>query len=172
MERIERARARLAGVIALILCGGLLAGCESRAYKLLHQEKVALEDEHARVQEQMQEVWEQSLKARIPLIQPIRSGEAMEINQRYIKSLNLRPAAHYKNKWRADVVYLSDTDGVVPNYILYLFDERGLNVGVFRKQPRTFRKQKLKKGEEVALEIKIDLIIGDTPRYYWIRYLD
>lgn len=163
---------------AVIGCVTLLiaSGCESRAYKELHQRYIALEDEHQRVTEQMKEVWRQSLKARIPLVRQLETGQPMAVDARYIKTLQLSPAPHYRNKWTATVTYLADQEGVTPNYVIYLFDERGLNIGhLHRKRGGSLglTKGALKKGVQENEDAGvIDLLLGEDPYYYWIRFVE
>lgn len=164
----------------LVRCGLLLvlvaaAGCESKAYKELYQEKVALEIEHARVIEQMNEVWQQSLKARFPLIRPIEAGKPADVDLHYIKRITLRPTEHYNDRYDATIEYEAQADDTQPNFVLYLFDERGLNVARHRVKPGTFGSKKMKQGEkktEQIEKIKVEIVEhADEVRFFWIRFV-
>ncbi len=161
-------------VLGLAGCA-LLVGCESRAYKELHQQKIALEIEHRRVLEQMNEVWYQSLKARFPLLLRIEPGKQMELTGwRYIQSIKLQKEDHYNDKWKATFNYLATQNDTSPDFHLYLFDERGLNVARYHVVHGVItNKMSLKAGEQKSETInKIDIDPNDTPCFFWIRFVN
>lgn len=161
---------------ALIILGlaASLLGCESRSYKELRLKHEALKIEHERVLDQMNKIWQQSLKSRFPLILPFEADKQLDVQKAYVKSIKFSPAQHVAHRWRVEVTHLTDKKDVHPNYVVYLFDRRGLNIGKLRVDPKKWvgLKERLEQGKESTVSREIELDFPETPRYFWIKWLE
>ncbi len=161
----------------ILLLATLLLGCETRTHKNLRLEHEALQIEHTRVLEQMNGIWQQSLKTRFPLIEPVAPSQKVTLDpkhMRYIRAIELAPDPHVNNQWQVTVTHQTEKSKVHPNYVIYLFDRRGLNIGKLRVDPKKWagmRKAMLKPGAASITTMEIPLDFPERPRYFWIRFL-
>ncbi len=155
-----------------------LVGCETRTHKQLRLKHQALLIEHERVLEQMNKIWLQSLKARFPLITELEPGKQISLDpkrMRYIHSLQFEPDPHLANQWQIQVTHLAQKTNVHPNYVVFVFDRRGLNIGKLRVDPKKWlklRKATLEKGVPTQFRGEMTLDLPEQPRYFWIRFLE
>lgn len=136
-----------------------------------YEEKIATLNEKIDFLEQKLQKKEKQLSTeKFPELTLIKPGEAIIVNNSYIKSVTFRITQEFEGYFvSAEYVLFNEFVDVLPDFEIYFYNENGLNIGM-DKVHRQFTH--VVRGKEETIVSGIPMTISESaPKYFYIKLI-